>query len=40
MDFQMITDAYFMRKAFSLALRAKGMTWPNPLVGAVVVKKR
>ena len=34
----MITDAYFMRKAFSLALRAKGRTWPNPLVGAVVVK--
>ena len=39
MNFQMITDAYFMRKAFSLALRAKGRTWPNPLVGAVVVKK-
>ena len=34
----MNSNEYFMRKAFSLALRAKGMTWPNPLVGAVVVK--
>ena len=34
----MNTDEYFMSKAFALALRAKGRTWPNPLVGAVVVK--
>ena len=34
----MNSNEYFMRKASSLALRAKGMTWPNPLVGAVVVK--
>lgn len=29
----------FMRQAIRLALRAKGKTFPNPLVGAVVVKK-
>lgn len=29
----------FMRMALSLALKAKGRTLPNPLVGAVVVKK-
>lgn len=29
----------FMRMALSLALKAKGRTSPNPLVGAVVVKK-
>lgn len=34
----MNTNEYFMSKAFALALRAKGRTWPNPLVGAVVVK--
>ena len=28
----------FMRLAIRLALRAKGKTNPNPLVGAVVVK--
>ena len=28
----------FMRKALSLALKAKGQTFPNPLVGALVVK--
>jgi diaminohydroxyphosphoribosylaminopyrimidine deaminase/5-amino-6-(5-phosphoribosylamino)uracil reductase len=28
----------FMRRALSLAARAKGETFPNPLVGAVVVK--
>jgi len=30
---------YFMKKAMQLALKAKGMTSPNPLVGALVVKK-
>lgn len=29
---------YFMQKALSLALKAKGRTFPNPLVGALVVK--
>ncbi|MCM8795523.1 MAG: bifunctional diaminohydroxyphosphoribosylaminopyrimidine deaminase/5-amino-6-(5-phosphoribosylamino)uracil reductase RibD [Candidatus Omnitrophica bacterium] len=29
---------YFMHLALNLALKAKGMTSPNPLVGAVVVK--
>lgn len=31
-------DLYFMRLALKLALKAKGQTYPNPLVGAVVVK--
>ena len=30
--------AYFMTLAMKLALKAKGMTSPNPLVGALVVK--
>lgn len=29
---------YFMQKALCLALKAKGRTFPNPLVGALVVK--
>ena len=29
----------FMRRALSLARRAREKTWPNPMVGAVVVKK-
>lgn len=33
------THEYFMRLALRLALKAKGMTSPNPLVGALVVKK-
>lgn len=31
-------DEYFMRQAFREALRGRGRTSPNPLVGAVVVK--
>ena len=31
-------DEYFMQKALSLALKAKGRTFPNPLVGALLVK--
>jgi len=31
-------DLYFMKLALKLALKAKGQTHPNPLVGAVVVK--
>ncbi len=32
-------DNYFMERALELAQKAKGKTSPNPLVGAVVVKK-
>ncbi|MDD5669447.1 MAG: bifunctional diaminohydroxyphosphoribosylaminopyrimidine deaminase/5-amino-6-(5-phosphoribosylamino)uracil reductase RibD [Candidatus Omnitrophica bacterium] len=31
-------DAYYMKRAAALAVRARGMTSPNPMVGAVVVK--
>jgi len=31
-------DEYFMNLAMRLALKAKGATSPNPLVGAMVVK--
>jgi diaminohydroxyphosphoribosylaminopyrimidine deaminase / 5-amino-6-(5-phosphoribosylamino)uracil reductase len=31
-------DQFFLRKTFELARRALGQTWPNPLVGAVIVK--
>ncbi|MFA5059904.1 MAG: bifunctional diaminohydroxyphosphoribosylaminopyrimidine deaminase/5-amino-6-(5-phosphoribosylamino)uracil reductase RibD [Candidatus Omnitrophota bacterium] len=33
-----MTDLDYMKKAFQLSLRAKGETWPNPVVGAVIVK--
>jgi diaminohydroxyphosphoribosylaminopyrimidine deaminase/5-amino-6-(5-phosphoribosylamino)uracil reductase len=32
-------DIYFMKKALALAEKGKGKTNPNPMVGAVVVKK-
>lgn len=32
------TDEYYMRLALKLALKAKGKTSPNPLVGALLVK--
>ncbi len=31
-------DNYYLEKTFELAKKAKGMTSPNPLVGAVIVK--
>ena len=31
-------DIYFIKKTFQLARRAQGLTSPNPLVGAVIVK--
>ena len=34
----MLDHLYFMRKAMKLALKAKGFTSPNPLVGALIVK--
>ncbi len=37
-DAQQDRDAGFMRRALELAARGWGRTWPNPLVGAVVVK--
>ena len=33
-----MTDQDYMRRAISLAERARGWTSPNPLVGAVIVK--
>jgi diaminohydroxyphosphoribosylaminopyrimidine deaminase/5-amino-6-(5-phosphoribosylamino)uracil reductase len=33
-----MTDAFFMKKALSLAARGAGMTSPNPAVGAVIVR--
>jgi diaminohydroxyphosphoribosylaminopyrimidine deaminase/5-amino-6-(5-phosphoribosylamino)uracil reductase len=32
-------DKHYMRRALGLALRAKGTTFPNPAVGAIVVNK-
>ena len=32
------TNEYYMGLALKLALKAKGKTFPNPLVGALVVK--
>jgi len=31
-------DLYFMKTALDLAVRGRGFTSPNPMVGAVVVK--
>jgi len=33
------SDSYFMQEALSLAKKGEGYTSPNPLVGAVIVKK-
>lgn len=37
--FKKNSDAYFMDKAIKLAKKGKGAVSPNPLVGAVIVKK-
>jgi len=34
-----MTEQDLIRKTFSLALKGMGNTWPNPLVGAVIVKE-
>ncbi|MCM8792090.1 MAG: bifunctional diaminohydroxyphosphoribosylaminopyrimidine deaminase/5-amino-6-(5-phosphoribosylamino)uracil reductase RibD [Candidatus Omnitrophica bacterium] len=34
----MLDHLYFMKKAIKLALKAKGQTSPNPMVGALIVK--
>lgn len=33
-----MNDSYYMKRAIELAARGKGMTNPNPVVGAVIVK--
>lgn len=33
-----MTDEQYIKRTFKLALRARGMTSPNPMVGAVIVK--
>ncbi|MCD6539159.1 MAG: bifunctional diaminohydroxyphosphoribosylaminopyrimidine deaminase/5-amino-6-(5-phosphoribosylamino)uracil reductase RibD [Candidatus Omnitrophica bacterium] len=35
----MLSEEYFIRRSFSLAKKGEGKTSPNPLVGAVIVKK-
>ncbi len=35
-----MTDEDFIRRTFTLAKLGQGNTWPNPLVGAVIVKDR
>ena len=37
-SFNTMTDEFYMQRALSLAARARGMTSPNPMVGAVLVK--
>ena len=32
-------NADFILRTFELAKRGRGLTWPNPLVGAVIVKE-
>jgi diaminohydroxyphosphoribosylaminopyrimidine deaminase/5-amino-6-(5-phosphoribosylamino)uracil reductase len=32
-------DRYFIKRALNLAAKAKGLTSPNPMVGAIIVKK-
>ena len=31
-------DRYFMKNALNISLRGIGNTWPNPSVGAILVK--
>src|SRR3989338_2324088 len=38
MDPNVMSDRYFMQMALKLALKGKGKTSPNPMVGAVLVK--
>ena len=38
MDPNVMSDRYFMQTALKLALKGKGKTSPNPMVGAVLVK--
>jgi diaminohydroxyphosphoribosylaminopyrimidine deaminase/5-amino-6-(5-phosphoribosylamino)uracil reductase len=36
--FKTMTDEFFIRRTLTLAARARGMTSPNPMVGALLVK--
>jgi diaminohydroxyphosphoribosylaminopyrimidine deaminase/5-amino-6-(5-phosphoribosylamino)uracil reductase len=36
--FKAMTDEFFIRRTLTLAARARGMTSPNPMVGALLVK--
>lgn len=38
MPAQPLDDRHYMGMALDLAVRARGKTWPNPMVGAVVVR--
>jgi diaminohydroxyphosphoribosylaminopyrimidine deaminase/5-amino-6-(5-phosphoribosylamino)uracil reductase len=38
-SFMTVTDEFFMKRALAVAARARGMTSPNPMVGALIVKK-
>jgi diaminohydroxyphosphoribosylaminopyrimidine deaminase/5-amino-6-(5-phosphoribosylamino)uracil reductase len=38
LSFKAMTDEFFIKRALTLAARARGMTSPNPMVGAVLVK--
>jgi diaminohydroxyphosphoribosylaminopyrimidine deaminase/5-amino-6-(5-phosphoribosylamino)uracil reductase len=33
-----MTEEFFMKKALALAAKGAGMTSPNPMVGAIIVK--
>ena len=35
-----ITDIHFLQKAIGHGRRSIGITWPNPPVGCVIVKKK
>ncbi len=37
-SFNAMPEEFYMRKALALAARARGLTSPNPMVGAVIVK--
>jgi diaminohydroxyphosphoribosylaminopyrimidine deaminase/5-amino-6-(5-phosphoribosylamino)uracil reductase len=38
LSFKAMTDLFFIRRTLTLAERARGMTSPNPMVGALLVK--
>jgi len=38
LSFYAMDDIFIMKRALALAVRAKGKTSPNPMVGALLVK--
>ncbi len=38
LSFKAMTDEFFLKRTLTLAARARGMTSPNPMVGALLVK--